>query len=117
MSLPGVIDTFKTAASYSITRTLAGSAVNGRYTAGAADALDIVASVQPVTGDDLKTLPEAQHTDSVIVIYTETELYTRTATHEPDVITFEAETYELFKVEKWSHTGQIFYRAYAGRLA
>jgi len=75
----------------------------------------IVASVQPVTGRELKDVPEGQRGDEVRVIYTQTELHMRKAGFQPDVVTLDGEPYEVYKVERFDAFGDTHYRAYAAR--
>lgn len=115
MSHVGVITSFSTG-TYTVTRTLAGSYTAGRYAAGAVSTFDVVACVQPVSGRDLQSLPEAQRGDEVKVVYCATELRTRTPAQEPDTVAIEGESYEVFRVERWDAFGEVHWRAYTSRL-
>jgi hypothetical protein len=101
---------------YSVTRRTGGAYVAGKWIAGAPSTLSIVASVQPV-GDELQDLPEGQHTDDVRVIYTATQLLSRTAATEPDEVSIDGQPYRVFKVEKWDHWGETHYRCWATKTA
>lgn len=114
MSLTGVISRFKTG-TYTVTRTAAGTRTLGRYTPGAPSTFSIVASIQPVTGRDLQTLPEGQRAEETRVVYTTTELRTRTATVEPDTLSIDSETWAVTKVERWQAFGGTHYRAMVAR--
>ncbi len=109
MSLNGVIARFATATSYTVTRVAAGSTTAGRYTAGASSSVTIVGSVQPVTGRLLKVLAEGQRADEARVLYTTTQLFTRTPTNEPDRVTIDSELWEVFRVDRWQHFGETHY--------
>jgi len=112
MGLPDVIADLGTG-TYTVWRTAEGAYVAGRYAAGAASSFEVVACVQPVTGWDLKNLPEAQHAEETKVIYCATELRTRTTEQEPDRIVIDGAYYEIFRVEKWEAFGDTHWRAYA----
>jgi len=116
--LTGVIGAlgFKTG-TYTVTRTAAGTRTLGRYTAGAASTFSIEASVQPVTGRDLQAMPEGQRAEETKVVYTTTELRTRTPAGEPDTIAIDSETWAVTKVERWDAFGDTHYRAYVARQA
>lgn len=116
MALTGVIGRFATG-TYSVARRAAGTYTAGRLVAGASEAsFDIVACVQPASGRELQVLPEAQHGEEVKLIFTTTELRTRTPTHDPDVITISGEAYEVFKVETWEAFDDVHYKAFAKRV-
>lgn len=117
MSLLDSITAFLTPGSpYTVTRKAAGAYSTGYYAPGATTTFAIAASVQPVTGRDLRSLPEGQHAEESRVIYTATELRTRTPTTEPDVITIDGDPWEVTRVERWEFgTDTTHYRAYASR--
>lgn len=109
-----MIARFKTG-TYTVTRTAVGTRTNGRYTPGATSTFDITASVQPVTGRDLQSLPEGQRAEETRIVYTTTELRTRTATVDPDSISIDSETWAVVKVERWQAFGNTHYRAFVAR--
>lgn len=113
MSIPSVIDYFKTG-SYTIKRRVKGAVVNGIYTDGAETQFSIDASIQPITGRELRNLQEGQATVDDKVIYTRTELKCRQPTHEPDIIVIAGEEYEIYRVESHQVLSSHF-RAYATR--
>lgn len=112
MSLQAVITAFATG-TYAVTRRGAGAYVNGYFVAAGSSQFNITASVQPVTGRELRALPEAYHSEVVKVLYTTTELFTRTPTQSPDVVAIDSEDYEVFKVETWEAFGGTHYVVYA----
>lgn len=114
MSLLSVITRFATG-TYTVTRTAAGGNTAGRYTAGATSTFSIVASVQPVTGRYLRVLAEGQRADEARLIFTSTELRTRTPTNEPDLLAVDGETWEVFRVNRWQHLGETHYVVMASR--
>lgn len=100
MSLQSLIT--KWGSSYTVTRRVSGDYVNGVYTDGASSTFSITASIQPVAGDDLKTLPEGQHAEDTRILFTETELRVRKTGNEPDQISVDGLNWEVINVEKWS---------------
>lgn len=112
MSLLGAIASLSTG-SYTRTRYAAGTTVDGLYTAGAASTATIDASVQPVRGAELQSLPEGRHADDSRVVYTESELRVSPV---PDRVTIGGEAFEVFKVEPWTAHGVTYYRALVSRL-
>lgn len=70
---------------------------------------DIVASVQPATGRDLRRLPEGQDIFEVKVLFTQTEL--RTATFGgagPDSVEINGESYQVQTVDRWAELGNYW---------
>lgn len=96
LGLPGIATQQVT-----IQRKNAGSRVNGRWVDGAdLPPLVIVASLQPVSGQDLMHLPEGQRTKTVIKLYTNTVLYTvrEAVSKVADIIVWEGKEYEVSRV-------------------
>lgn len=115
MALVDVIASFATPGPYTVTRTTASTYLNGRLVAGTTSQFTITASVQPVSGRDLKALPEARHGEEVRVVYTTTALNTLIPTHAADVVTLDSEPWEVFRVERWQAFGNTHYRAFVAR--
>jgi hypothetical protein len=101
---------------FTVTRP-SGNYVQGRWVEGAAETLEILASVQPATPKELQRLPEGDRTKAVIAIWTTTEL--RTASSPPgaqaDRVTYAGSTYEVQAVEAWDLGG--YWKALASRVA
>ncbi len=112
MALNGVIAAFQSG-TYTRKRTAAGSTVNGRYTEGSTASTSLVASVQPITGAQLKALPEGRHTEELRVVYTTTELL---AAPIPDKVTLDGSDWEVFKVERWEHWNSTHYVAFVSKV-
>ncbi len=95
MSLAGVVGIFSTG-TYTITRTATDSYASGVRTAGATTTLTADMSIQPLSGRDLKILPEGRRPEDIRKIWTRTALLL-----EPnaDKITIGSETFEVFKVD------------------
>lgn len=116
MALNGVIASFATG-TYAVARETSQSYdANGRLINGTASSFNITASVQPVSGRDLKNLPEAQHGEEMLVVYTTTELRTRTPTTAPDIVTIRGEPWAVVKVNWWDHWGDTHYVVYVSRV-
>lgn len=94
MSLTDVIIAFKTG-DYTLTRYAAGTTVDGILTAGAASTSTIEASIQPVSGRDMKIFPEARHSEEDRIVYTVVELQLG------DLITDAGLTWEVKNVKHW----------------
>jgi hypothetical protein len=115
MALNGVITRFMTG-TYGVTRTVATTYPSGGFAVGGATlTFNIDASIQPITGRDLKILTEAQRAEESRVIYTLTELKTRGPGYEPDVVTINSEPWTVFKVEFYEVISGGHYRAYVAR--
>lgn len=100
---------------YTVTRTVAGTRTVGRYTPGAATTLEIVASIQPATGRQLRDLPEGQRGDETVAIFTVTPLLTRSPTTEPDVVTYRGEPWTVVTSKLWESFGDSHYECMAQR--
>lgn len=100
---------------YTVTRTVAGSYAGGLYTPGSTSSFSIEASVQPVTGRDLKVLPEGHHSEEMVKIFTKTELKTRSPGFDPDKVAIGGETYEVKNVQAWTAFGGKHYEVLAAR--
>jgi hypothetical protein len=108
----GVIAYFSVTGGVTIRRGSAGSSSKGRYTPGAtSDTTGVVASVQPIKGDELERLPEGIRTKRPAKLYTETELKQKdtAAGTPPDLIIWDGETWEVESVEK--HAWGTYYKA------
>jgi hypothetical protein len=115
MSLRGVIARFASG-QYTVTRHAAESYVDGLLVAGSTSTFSITASVQPVTGRELQTLPEAQHGREVRVVFTTAELRTRQAGNAPDTIEIDGETWAVERQEGWNAFGGYHSRAFITRM-
>ncbi len=116
MSLTAVIARMRTG-TYTVTRRTAAAPAydtSGVKTADATSTFSIEASVQNISGRNLRNLPEGQHADDVRVLYTETELRPRTPTVAGDRLVIDSESYEVFRVRKASIRA-TYYRCYVSR--
>jgi hypothetical protein len=120
MSLNSVIDSFATG-TYAVTRGSAGSYVDGRWTPGGTSVVNIDACIQPVSGKELKALPEAFHGETIKKWYSKVEVFTVTegATGVPaDRIAIGSDSYDVIAVEGWqrSLSGGDYFKAFIARV-
>jgi hypothetical protein len=82
----------------------------GDYNAGgfyevsdAPSTFTIEASVQPMSGQEMKLLPENRREEEWTKIYTDTELYSaeKGSTGNADIVTIAGNSYEVFKIFPW----------------
>lgn len=106
--------------SATITRSAAGSYVDGRFVDGATEEISIVASIQQdrPRPDELLHLPESDRTREAVRIYTNTALRTANETNGTiaDYLTWDGEQWEVVKVESWV-LGIVHYKAIALRVS
>lgn len=88
-----------------LTRYAAGSYVNGTYVPGATAVSTIKMSVQPVRGEELLNLPEAQRTSKMMKGYSAVLLHTAktSPSEKADLITWQGVQYEVQAVEQWRY--------------
>lgn len=114
MSLNGVIAAFATG-TYTVTRTDVATVVDGRRVDGAQTTFDVVACVQPIDGRTLESLPEADRTSEMRLVFTEEELFARKPGFEPDSFEIDGEDWTVIRVERWQHWGDTHYRSVVSR--
>jgi len=81
-----------------ITRTAAGAYVLGVWVDGAVSTLNIQASVQPMTEEDMKTAPEGRRLSDMVKMYTDSDLFTIAdagSNQQPDKLTWRGREYEI----------------------
>lgn len=83
-----------------ILRAALGSYVNGEWIQGARSVLNITASVQPVKGEEVMTMPEGKRLADFVKIYTSTEIVPliETIGQAPDQLQWHGHTYECIEV-------------------
>lgn len=96
-----------------ITRIGAGEYVNGVFVPGVESTIVILASVQPVTAQDIATPPEGKRLSDYVKIYTSSELQVlnEVAGLEPDQLVWRGHTYECTSGDQWQN-GVISHRKY-----
>lgn len=86
-------------------RPAPGAYVDGRWVAGDATPFAIQASVQPATGNDLKSLSENRRSGSIYALYTDSAMQTldEDLKLQPDVVTLHDGDYEVVHAERWQN--------------
>lgn len=116
MPLRGAIASLTQGGPYTATRTTDGGYdADGLAVAGTTSTFAVAGSLQPVSGRELRDLPEGQRGDEIRVLYTLTELRTRIGTHQPDKLSIDGETWVVIKTEKFDAFGETHYRVYVSR--
>lgn len=89
---------------YSLTRKVAATYVNGVVSPGSESTISILASVQPVTDKEkqLLTLSEGLRTSELRKLWTMTPIYTEENGYAPDVVTIDAKPWVVISVKEWS---------------
>lgn len=87
------------------TRFIAGTYTNGVYIEGTTSPLSISASVQPIKGRELESLPEGRRDKQALRLYTNFELRTAEEDDGPnaDQITIDGKLFEVIAVENWAN--------------
>lgn len=122
MSLNESIDSLATG-DYTVTRTLKGAYVDGIYTPGATSTLTIRAVMEPATGlqrvvggFEMISGHQGRTTNDIRVLYTRTQLFAQTPTHDPDLVTINGRQFTVFRCEPWdlakdAANNEVHYRA------
>lgn len=87
---------------YTVTREAVGSYVNGDWTPGSESTFTVDADLQPLSGNDLKVLPEGQHGEELQKMYLATELFTAKDTVAPDKVTIDGAFWRVINVRKYT---------------
>lgn len=114
MSLNGVIVSLGTG-TYTVTRTAAGTRVDGRYVPGATSTFPIDAGIEPATGRELEDLPTGRRGNETIKIFTDTQLVAEDVSEDPDVIAYRGELWTVVKASFWEGFGENHCEAMACR--
>jgi len=103
MSAYDLISEFAEPNNGTIVRYAVGSWVDGHYVPGAPANITTTISVQPISGTDLKNLPEAQRTSNLSVGYCSDELFTAkiAPSRKADRVIVDGVTYEVQTVKAW----------------
>jgi hypothetical protein len=123
MSLNESIDSLATG-DYTVTRKAVGTFTDGIYSGGGSTTTFTIRAVQePATGlqrvtggFEMISGYDGQHTNDVRVLYTRTELKTRSQTTEADRVTINGRQYTVFRCEPWdlakdASNNEVHYRA------
>jgi hypothetical protein len=98
---------------YTVTRRLKGTFTSGKYVPNASPStFSVSAVIQPATdlqrvvgGKDLREGVENQRLDDVRMMHCATELYMLSATHDPDTISYDGDSWTVFRVEPHDFSG------------
>ncbi len=104
---------------YVVTRRAVGSFTDGIYNGGGATtSFSINAVMEPATGlqrvvggQETRADDDGQRTNDIRVLYTRTELFARTPSYEPDLVTIGGRQFTVWRVEMWDLSGEVHYRA------
>ncbi|MCP3685999.1 MAG: hypothetical protein GY861_25420 [bacterium] len=88
----------------------------GEYTNGSTSTVSITASVQPVTGKNLESLPEGRQTKEAYYLFTDTELLTSRDKNKADTTEIFSDTYEVINIEKWQNNLINHYKVTVSRI-
>lgn len=122
MSLAGVIEASGiSSGSFTVTRyTSPATAVDneGIYNDKTTATFSIVASIQPLSGDDLKALDPALHSEELQLLLTKTAAVrtVKEDSHVADTIVIGADTWEFKTVESWSALGGTWWEAIIAKV-
>lgn len=102
-------------------RKAAGTYVNGIWVEGVETTINITASIQPTTGEEMLSLPEGRRQRKTYSLFTSSRVYTVQDQTNPDQLVIFGERYEVIKVEVWQNNPPVFgivnhYKLYAQAL-
>ena len=115
INFPSIISHLGTG-SYVVNRKDTPTYVKGRLQPYTSTSFTITASVQPLTGNDMRLLPEGARADNTKSLFTPTKLKT-TGDAGPDVVVINSEDYEVFNVESWIGFGESYFRTLIKRVS
>jgi len=93
---------------YQVTRRPKGQYVQGRLVTVTPSTLLVSACVQPASGRQLQRLPDGMRLSETISIWSEVELFVKTATSDPDLIEYRGNKYEVQISHPWDEHGNFF---------
>lgn len=94
-----------------IYRMNAGSYVNGRWVQSGENLINITASIQPTSGEDVLSIPEGRRNRKTYALFTSTPIETIHGLNDstnPDQAVVYGERYEVIKVEIWQNNPPVF---------
>lgn len=100
-----------------VTRAGQGAWVEGVWVPGSEETLSVLASIQPVTPEDLQMLPEGRRLDARYALFSDTELNgaLEGSGQDPDRVTLFGEDHEIAAVGRWRNNVINHYRYVALR--
>lgn len=90
------------------TRRTAAAFVNGVAQPATAAPLSFRGLVQNATGAQLQRLPEGTRVSETIAVYSQTQLFAKTASLLADLVVYQGNTYEVSDVRDWSMLAGYF---------
>jgi len=104
-----------------IFRQNTGSYINGFWVQVGEIPLQITASIQPTSGEEMLSLPEARRNKKTYALFTSTKINLLLPLKNPDQINIFGERYEIIQVEPWQNNAVIFgivnhYKFYAQKF-
>lgn len=107
VDLSGAIDVNKSG-TYTVTRYDGTEYDGGRELEPGTSTLEITASVQPATGQDLKRLPEGQRDEEALMLFTAVELRGGSGGRRPDTVLIDGGTFQVANVQRWQPLGNFY---------
>ena len=96
---------------YSVKRFVEGGewGDDGKYKRGEAKFFDFQASIQPLSGNAIKLLPEHRRNSESVIIFSEERLFTsdEKSQRAADILLYDGKCFEVFNVKKWSEETDI----------
>ena len=92
-------------------RPSTGNYVNGRWVEGSYTNSTITASIQPLNGKEMQSLPEARRLSESFKMYTETQIRTveeAGSDQNADRVIFDGNEYEVHQVKPWQNNSNFF---------
>lgn len=98
-----------------------GSYVNGVWVSTGETLIAITASVQPTSGEEMLSIPEARRNRKIYSFFTSTKIEVIHNGTNPDQIEINGERFEIFQVEPWQNRNDVFgiinhYKFYASSM-
>lgn len=100
-----------------IIRQADGEYIDGRWVKGGDTRLEITASVQPASNDDMQNLPEGKRIGRAVRIYTDALLNTDGADNNGDVLVWQGRHYRVIAVAPYRSGVISHYRYLAAEAA
>lgn len=87
-----------------IRETKRGSYVLGVWQGGQTSQIEILATVEPLDGNEIMLMPEGERTKEMIRIYSQQELFTadEQRSRKADIVCYEGRLFEVHKVKRWT---------------
>lgn len=89
-------------------RKVAGAYVSGIWVEGAEVLILITASVQPTTGEEMLSIPEARRNRKSYALYTSTKIEVIHTGKNPDQVLIDGKRFEVIKVDIWQNNPTVF---------